>query len=228
VPGYSTLQELNYLKLHGMKLKPDMIVLQFCLNDVIERYSNNAGAGGDNVFLGIDTRQAVKGVFGWFLRNSRAFEAGFRLIVTLFREQKEYQVKHMTEDRLSKELIRAWETTFAEIDAIRRIAVENKIRFMIMVAPYDFQIDEAQKKNQPQIMLQKYADEHNVKIIDLLPYFVSFYERQNTEPLFNDDMHFSIYGHAYVAPLLAREILDAYKQVSLTQEGETLHGDGIH
>ena len=53
------------------RFEKDAIVLQFCLNDVVERYSSLAEYGGENIFLGIDTRDAVSGVHGFLLRSSR-------------------------------------------------------------------------------------------------------------------------------------------------------------
>ena len=57
---------------------PDLVILQFCLNDVVERYLTVARFGGDNVFLGVDTRRAGSGLFAFLLRHSRAFERFYR------------------------------------------------------------------------------------------------------------------------------------------------------
>jgi len=122
VPGYSTFQQLRYLELRGTGLMPDMIILQFCLNDVVERYSALAQYGGDNIFLGVDTRQAISGLYGWLIRNSRFFEALIRFRIRLLRHQQEYSVKNMAKDRLSPELAEAWDLVLSEIEGIRRIA----------------------------------------------------------------------------------------------------------
>ena len=86
VPGWSTFQQLRYFELHGLGFEPDLVVLQFCLNDVVERYTSVAEYGGDGEFLGIDTRQTVSGIYGWLLRNSRAFEAFGRFLRDLARD----------------------------------------------------------------------------------------------------------------------------------------------
>jgi hypothetical protein len=65
VPGYSTFQELGWLKLHGLALEPDTVVLQLCLNDVDERYLALAEYGADNFLLGVDTRLAIHGLQGF-------------------------------------------------------------------------------------------------------------------------------------------------------------------
>ena len=155
VPGYSTFQQLRYLQLYGIGLKPDVIVLQFCLNDVVERYSTLAQYGGDNVFLGVDTRQSIQGAYGWLIRNSRLFEALTRLLIGMSRNQQEYDVGNMASDQLSRELESAWALTLSEIDGIRDVAVRNDIPLMIVIAPYSFQLEHPEKTNQPQRALLK-------------------------------------------------------------------------
>ena len=208
VPGYSTFQQLRYLQLKGMDLNPDMIILQFCLNDVVERYTSVAAYGGDNVFLGIDTRHAIQGLYGWFIRNSRSFEALIRLLQGLARDRQEYDVNKMTTDRLSPELVEAWDLTLSEIKRIRDIAFENNIPFLVVIAPYRFQLDQPRTANQPQKILLEYADLHNIQVVDLLPYFVSFHRQNENIPLFHDANHFSTRGHALAAEVLSKPVLE--------------------
>ena len=169
-----------------------MIILQFCLNDVIERYSTLAQYGGDNVFLGIDTRQSIRGMYGWLIRNSRVFEALNRLLISVSRNQQEYDVRKMASDQLSRELESAWALTLSEIDGINEIAVENDTPFMIVIAPYRFQLEQPQKTNQPQKILLKYGRDYGIPVVDLLPYFESVSKKNRPISLFNDANHFSI------------------------------------
>jgi len=37
IPGYTTYQELEFLKIHGLAMKPDIVVLGFVFNDVYEK-----------------------------------------------------------------------------------------------------------------------------------------------------------------------------------------------
>jgi lysophospholipase L1-like esterase len=207
VPGYSTFQQLRYLQLKGMDLNPDMIILQFCLNDVVERYASLAAYGGDNVFLGIDTRHAIQGLYGWFIRNSRSFEALIRFLQRLARDRQEYDVDKMTTDRLSPELIEAWNLTLSEIEGIRDIALTNNIPFLVVIAPYRFQLDRPLNGNQPQERLLEYVHQHNIHIVDLLPSFVSFRRHNKNVPLFHDTNHFSTHGHALAAEILLKPVL---------------------
>ncbi len=211
VVGYSTFQQAAYLRLHGLKLKPDLVVLQFCLNDVVERYHALAEYGGDNIFLGIDTREAGHGAYGFLLRHSRAFERCMRLAQRLARKREEYDVRNMARDQLSPEMTEAWQRTIDELEDIRRTAAENAIPFLLVIAPYRFQLDDPTRCRQPQDYLMEYARSQNVWCVDLLPGFVEEQRRLSSFHLFNDPNHFSRLGHRTAARLLVKPVRDALR-----------------
>ena len=81
VPGYSTFQEQRYLELHGDDLDPDLVILQTCLNDAVERYWLLAEYGGNNEFMGSipDAPSAGSTGSSWVTpARSRAWRAGSR------------------------------------------------------------------------------------------------------------------------------------------------------
>lgn len=207
VPGYSTFQEFRYLQLHGLSLKPDLIIIQFCLNDVIERYSRLAEYGGDNIFIGIDTRHAIRGLHGWLLRNSRAYETGMRFAVRLARNQQEYQVEKLTEQPLSPELTEAWARTLSELDQIGELAAENRIPVVLLMVPYRFQLERPELTDQPQQLLQHWASSRGIPMIDLLPQFTASSSRVANAPMFFDPSHLTIEGHQMTAEITAAALL---------------------
>lgn len=208
--GYATFQELRYLELYGMKLKPDMIILQFCLNDVLERYTNFAQFGGDNIVLGIDTRNTIKGVHGLLFRNFRAYEEINRGLIKLMRKQEAYRVENLVSDKLDAELLKAWDLTLSELDGIRAIAAKANIPLLIMIPPYRFQLDDCERKNQPQKKLMNFADEHKIPVIDLLPDFAYIHKQEKFKDveLYNDENHLSVDGHSLTAEILVTPVSD--------------------
>ncbi len=38
IPGYTTYQELEFLKIYGLEMNPDMVILGFVFNDVYYKY----------------------------------------------------------------------------------------------------------------------------------------------------------------------------------------------
>lgn len=199
VPGYSTFQELAYLEKRGLELQPDAIVLQFCLNDVVERYRTVAAFGGDANFLGVDTRASIGGPYGWLVRHSRAFEAFGRFVQGLARDREAFEVEKMARDALSPELEEAWELALVELDRIREIAGQHRIPLLLVIVPYAFQLENPARLRQPQDRLIRWAKSAEVPWIDLLPAFGD----EKRYPLFKDPSHFTVQGHAFAAYLLA-------------------------
>jgi lysophospholipase L1-like esterase len=201
VPGYSTFQEAGWLERHGLALEPDLIVVQFCLNDVVERYRSLAEYGGNRHFLGVDTRATIRGIYGTALRASRAFEATARSVQALLRGNESYLARNLARDTLSPELERAWRRVEAELQQILDLAADRDVPVMLLIAPFRFQSADPGRFDQPQRRLSAWARSHSVEAVDVLAYF----GRQAPETvaaLFNDESHFSVAGHRFVAEIL--------------------------
>lgn len=208
VPGYATFQEAIYFRRDGLKFNPDLVMLQICLNDITYPYLFLAEFGGNNLFRGIETRNRIRGVYGFLIRHSRVFERTIRLLQRQGRRREVYDVQKLTRDELSWELIEAWEDTFSEIDKIRNTAAAHGISLMLVIAPYQFQLDDPDGLRQPQDRILAYARKHRLACIDLLP---GLAEATGLQPLFNDDSHFSEFGHYQVSDLLVGPVQEALR-----------------
>ena len=203
VPGYSTFQQLKYLQMEGVKLDPDLIILQFCLNDVVERYTTVVAYGGPSSFMGVDTRQSVRGAYGRLVRHSRAVETILRWAQHQARDRQAYKVMNLAQDTLPAELEEAWALTLSELDGIRDVARSRGIDLLIAIMPYRFQFEDPQRLNQPQRVLVQYAKKNNVGAVDLLPLMAGFVRQNPKVALFQDANHLSPEGHQFVAKALA-------------------------
>lgn len=201
VPGYSTFQELIYLKTEGLALEPDLVILQFCLNDVVERYRALASLGGNREFLGVDTRHGVRGLYGMLLRGSRAFEAAARFVQGLARDRELYYANRMLSDDLPPQLLAAWKVVEEELDGVLSAVREAGIPLILFLAPYRSQLERPGKLRQPQDRLIAWAASHGVPTVDALAY-MELMPLEAAAALFNDISHFSVAGHAFAAELL--------------------------
>jgi len=201
-PGYSSLQELKLLKLRGAEFKPEIVVQQFCLNDVVDRYRTLASYGGDSEFLGVDTRAACRG-FASLSRYSSVVEAITRYLQRRGRNFEEYQVKNLVKANPSPEIEEAWEATFAEIAEMKKVSEGLGAEFMILVSPFQFQLDDPKKTRIPQDRLMEFAKKNGIPTLDLLPVFT----KHKDEGLFADADHFSERGHEIAAAALADALL---------------------
>jgi lysophospholipase L1-like esterase len=201
-PGYSTFQEAAYLRLEGERLAPDAVVLSFCLNDVTERYTAVAAYGGDNVFLGVDTRGG-RGWFAFLLRNSRAFEHLVRWRQTRSRDRAAYKVANLAQDSLPAELEEAWETVLGEVDDVRGWCAARGTPLVLLILPYRFPLADPRRTRQPQDRLMSYARERGVLAVDLLPAMAA---HGPDAGLFHDANHLLVPGHRLVAQGLAQAL----------------------
>lgn len=206
VPGWSTFQEAEYLRLEGLDLDPDAVVLQFCLNDVVERYAALAELGGDSHFLGVDTRAAARGLDGWLVRNSRAWHALLRGLQRLSLGREALRGRDLARERLEGEVRTAWERMLGELDSAHDHVRDAGLPFVLLIAPYRFQVEEPNTR-QPQDRLLAWASAREVSAIDVLEELERLPE-STARAAFNDATHFSELGHAVVAELLRPTLLD--------------------
>jgi len=201
VPGYTTEQEATYLELHGLALGPAAIVVQFTLNDVIARPPWLARWRG---------RDALRAVYGFFVRRSRAFAAVARGMQRRAREQETSQVRGLLEARWSRDTERAWQRMIAELDRIRSLAATRGVPVVLLAAPYRSQLDDAVGRRQPQDRLAAYTRANGLGYVDVLPTLAAL-PREAALRCFHDEGHFSHLGHDLVADMLVDPVAEALK-----------------
>jgi len=218
VPGYSTFQELRYLRREGLDLAPELVILQFCLNDVVERYTGLAEYGGRRFYLGVDTRRSIHGVFGWLLRWSRIFEEMTRLASGITRDREALQVTRMARPEPSPELEKAWELALTELEGIRTTTAEAGLPLALVITPYRFQLEDPAATGQPQRRLVRFARERGIPALDLLPAFHEHHRTRPEAPLFFDANHFSQFGHRCAAGALTEFLLERFPKIWASPE----------
>ncbi len=206
VPGWATFQQARYLERFGLALGPDLVVLQFCLNDVTARYQALAEYGGDATFLGIDTRAAVPGLHGVLLRGSRAYETLARFLQRRARAREEYEVEKLLQDSWSPVLEEAWERTLGELEEVVRLARARAVPLLVVLVPYRLQLQAPDRLRQPQDRLLAFLAARGVPAVDLLPRLAP---STPGEALFRDPSHFTEAGHARTAELLLAPVRQA-------------------
>ena len=210
VPGYSTFQQAIWLERHGLALHPDAVVVQFCLNDVTERYHTVAAYGGDDRFLGVDTRAGRGGgLSGWLLRHSHAWGRLVRARQWWGRGREAYEVEQLATDAPSAEIEEAWQRAIDELDRIRATAEAEGIPLVLLIAPYRFQLFDPARTRQPQDRLIAWALRHGVTCIDPLP---ALAHASVSQSVFDDHSHFNAAGHRLVADLVAEALAGSWRE----------------
>jgi lysophospholipase L1-like esterase len=203
VIGWSTFQEARWLELHGLALRPRAVVLQFCLNDVFERYTSVAAYGGQATFFGIDTREGTRGLHGWLVRASRGYERLALAWQRRARRRAAYQAELLCQPELPPELESAWTETEADLERLLGVCRANGLPLLVVIAPYAFQLDDPAGLDRPQRRLEAWCRRQGVAFCDLLPALAA---APRQPPLFFDANHFAPAGQAVVAGALREPV----------------------
>lgn len=147
VPGYTTYQELEFLKLHGLDMKPDLVVLGFVFNDLYYPYLHRPTAGkmldrDPNVLLNRFDTHAFP---GWlFARSYVAHQIAFlgrRALGKLARHP--YFPFERREDFYLAWMPHGWNTTAPLLGEMRDLLARDGRKFAIVIFPVVDQVDDA-------------------------------------------------------------------------------------
>ena len=187
-PGNSPLQEYYDLK-RGLAFEPDVIVLQFTLNDIIEHNSKwilqtigmEEGALetvshdyilGFNNFPTIDYALRQSSALYLFIKDLSARIRFKSIDGKDFKEkairEENYNVGLMITDPNNPIVVKSWESALNWHKAMTDIAKEKNIPFILLATPFGFQLEMKQEMARPQQILKEFAAEEDIYYLDLL------------------------------------------------------------
>lgn len=194
VPGYSTFQSLEQWRLKGKNLQPDVVILGYCLNDATERYSKVASYGGDDIFLGVDTSQALPSIQR-LLRRSALYRYIKLKLQKSAKLEETYSVRRLFDDPLAPPIKGAWERNSQEIIALKDEIEREGKKLLVVIFPYFFQFFLKENGEVHNRRILSFCEKNKIDCIDLFPVFASHLK----DNLFLDGNHFTPAGHRLVA-----------------------------
>ncbi|MBF0122600.1 MAG: SGNH/GDSL hydrolase family protein [Candidatus Omnitrophica bacterium] len=205
VPGNSPFQEYYDLK-RGLKFSPDIVIVQFTLNDVSEPYKIFKRYGGRGIdYHGVED---IPFLHYFFMRHS-AFYIFLDNLFTRIRFGEviwnKVKAKVVAEaDKLrwdvaayepnSPKVKEAWRECLKWIQKEVDLCKSHKIKFILLISPVDFQIANPHVRY-AQRVLKDFAVRNNIEAIDLIPYL----EGKAVKDYFFDWGHYTPRGHLFVA-----------------------------
>ncbi len=205
IPGYTTYQEVTWYELFGHRLEPDLVLLQFSLNDVY-RILHTVDEYG-RMQIAPDVWADFEGAFkGNWIRRSRLMTF---LIERSYRLNQAISVRRGTQYRFDArvDFYRAWQDdAWIEIqDHVVRLgnrAARDRTKLAILVFPFgeqlrpDYLERDVDYVLKPQRKMQEIAERLQIPILD---FFETF--RKHGEYLY-DGIHLS----EEALPLVAEEV----------------------
>lgn len=160
-PGWNTARELDALGSWISRIRPDALVLGYCLNDaepvsheVLRRLSRGTGL-----------RRPDPGVSRWLYRRSRAYHLLYDKLENLRRRRALVAFYHAIYENEP-----GWKRTREALAGFRDLAARHDIPFLLVVFPiFDSQLDWRYKYDDLHRRMRDTAQELDIDLLDLLP-----------------------------------------------------------
>ena len=207
VPGYTTYQERTLLERDLLAVSPDLVILQYCVNDN-HRFLHMLSRSGTWV-IAPEARRIVEpegnGSLGRLLGSSRLVtEVRLRMLRFGMRLGSRFPWDSRT-DVASAWLDRTWPEVEEHVRAMHDRLNNLHARFAVVAVPFEPQLrqdllnrDKAYTLK-PQRKLQEICTRLNVPLLDLYDVFLANRDRE----LFRDSIHLTPAGHELVAEQLS-------------------------
>lgn len=207
--GYGPSEERKVLRDFGMKYKPQLILLQFYVNDLLDSdrastpKSQSADWGGwitalrnrllSRSLLYLKLRQAFDRALFLLVHDARRRHFPTTLNGADLANGREYLLQRPNDADVP---------AFQDIDKIRKMAAANGAGFLVFISPNERQLfrTEADEIN---TRLKGFCANQGIEFFDPLPLFRSLPRK---EKLFNDGLHLSAYGNRALADLLLKRL----------------------
>lgn len=211
VPGYTTYQERRLLELYLLPLKPDLVVLQYCLNDnhqFLHRFD-----AGERMLFTEEARRALvpsgSGVLAWLARHSYlALRLRLALLGLQSRRGAISGPNYPWEDQADVAVAwqdETWKPFEQHLAAMQDELARRDGRLAVLMAPYRPQFDPALLARdrayvfKPQRKMAEICAAYGVPLLDLYPVLSA----HGGSSLFADNYHFNPAGHRLVAASLS-------------------------
>jgi hypothetical protein len=178
VPGNSPFQEYHDLK-RGIELDPDIVIIQFTLNDVVEPYRvfKRYGGKGKDYHLVEDIPHydhvlSQNSAFYLFLKDvinkikHRAFSK--EDLRSKAQDREIYSAKNMIAKHNDPRIQEAWEECLKWMQKIVDLCQEEDIECILLISPFAFQFTMDELLTHPQRTIKEFAVKNNIAYVDLL------------------------------------------------------------
>lgn len=215
VPGYTTYQELEFLKIYGFGMEPDLVILGFVFNDLYYKYLHKVTereflAIEPNVLLQRFDSRSFPGVI--FSRSYLAHDLFFGLEVLVRKVIRRsqtfltatgptyYEFEHRVDLFLAwKEY--GWDRTRTLLREMQALLSKRNIGFAITIFPVSNQVDDVYLRMDrdyvlyPQKRIKAICSDYQISCLDLSEPL----HRGGGTSLYEDYLHLNVRGNDVVA-----------------------------
>ena len=207
IPGYTTFQEFEFLKIYGLDMKPDLVILGFALNDLYKYFHKPT----KNKILGLDpsrnlNRFDVDTYPGSLLSQSYLAHMTVWALDLILKKiiGFPYFTFNYRSDTYTAWKDYAWRKESELIDEMNELLKKKGIKFVIVSFPLSEQLnDKNLQLNReyvlfPQKKLKELCNSYKIPYLDLTD---AIYRNGGTR-LYNDYFHLNLRGNDIVARVI--------------------------
>lgn len=206
IPGYTTYQESEFLKIYGLDMKPDLVILGVVFNDLFYKYLHKPQKGkvlGTEPSVHLHRFDVDTFPGSLFARSYLAHEAVYSKdqVVRKLTKAPYFPFDHRDDFYLAwKEY--AWKKERELVGEMNELLKEKGIQFVIMAFPVKDQVDDQYLKLNrdyvlfPQRKLREICSDHRIPFLDLTE---TIYKSGGTALFRNDGIHLNQSGNDVIA-----------------------------
>jgi lysophospholipase L1-like esterase len=206
VCGYDTRQECHWLTHEGLALRPDVVVLQFCLNDLAKQYDPEQGADQSRhpEFAWARPQTSWSGIHRAILAMKTRWKYGNDLQDAAARIEQ-FDVLDCLTAPGSERVRGAWRVVEQQLGLFVRACRHAGVPMVLVCFPVAEQIREPELGAAPQAVLARFAKDQSIPYLDLLPVFCDRFGActDAAARAYRDLTHPTLAGHRAAAESLA-------------------------
>lgn len=214
IPGYTTYQELEFLKIYGLEMAPDLVILGFVFNDVYYKYlhrpTNPELLGREpSTHLSHFNPDVFPGAL--FARSHLAHQL-VRMGAVIWKQilgQPVFPFERRGDVHLAWKSY-GWAHTRALLGEMRTMLREQGVALVVLVFPTVDQVDLQYRLLDeayvlyPQRQIRAICEDHGIPLLDLTE---ALYQEGGTT-LFRDQLHLNAQGNDIVTNALEKYLVD--------------------
>lgn len=227
IPGFSTTQNTAILKQKILALAPDFIVLDFAINDILDKKLNLEGRDefrGGGAFLkfnqampATDLATITKNYVSLLPRYTALFTAAnflrnklvYKRLLKEEHDRSRILMDALLAGKMDSFLTAAWEDTQKDLHEFFELCRANHIAVWVMTFPLKQQVEKPTGLDFPQTQLADFLKREDVPFIDLLPVFRKrLQDGLLLDVLYIDDEHPAAPGHNAAAAALQAHMIE--------------------
>ena len=214
IPGYTTYQELEFLKVYGLDMQPNFVILGFVFNDVYYKYLHKPT---QKKLLGREPeiqlhRFNTHSFPGFLFARSHLAHRVYYALEVMYKKIRKYPYFPF-EDRTDFYLAwkeYGWNATKALIGEMNELLREKNIPIIVVIYPITNQVDEKYMMIDkdyalyPQKRIKQICKYYHIPFLDLQ---ASIYKNGGTE-LYQDFLHMNNKGNDIIAEVVTQFLIN--------------------